>query len=217
MKNRNRLISLEKRITSCKECPRLVDWQKTVAVNKISRYNDWDYWGKPVPSFGKENAELLVVGLAPAAHGANRTGRIFTGDRSGEWLYRALYEFGFCNLPESKHIDDGLELNNCRITAALHCAPPMNKPAVTELNNCRQFLIEELLLLKRIKVIIALGKIAFDAVILSAKELKLTESKNSYKFSHGGEVRLKNETVITGKLTESMFNKIFKQVRTIIV
>src|SRR4030095_5184229 len=138
------LTSLQQEILQCRLCPRLVEWRERVAREKVLRFRDQEYWGRPVPSFGKADASLLIVGLAPAAHGGNRTGRMFTGDRSGEWLYEALYRFGFANQPLSLHRNDGLELLNCFITAAVRCAPPDNKPLPPELDNCRRYLRQEL-------------------------------------------------------------------------
>src|SRR5262245_48433532 len=154
-------LAAQGEIVECRRCPRLVDYRETVARQKVKRFRDWDYWGRPVPSLGQLDAQLLIVGLAPAAHGGNRTGRIFTGDRSGDWLYRALYNFGFANQPTSTHRGDGLELIDCYITAAVHCAPPDNKPLPSEFVNCRPYLLEELQKLKRTCVVVPLGLIAF--------------------------------------------------------
>ena len=156
------LAILQQRVIGCTLCPRLVEHCRKVAREKRRMYHDWEYWGKPIPSFGDPRAELLIVGLAPAAHGGNRTGRIFTGDRSGDFLYHALYEAGFANQPQSRQRDDGLELRNCYITAALRCAPPMNKPVPEELRNCQPYLQAELRLLERVRAVLALGRIAFD-------------------------------------------------------
>jgi uracil-DNA glycosylase len=156
---------LRENIIRCRACPRLVEWRETVAATKRKQYIEWDYWGKPVPGFGDENARLVIVGLAPAAHGANRTGRMFTGDKSGDWLYGTLHKFGFANQPKSVDRDDGLELRNCYITASVRCAPPGNKPSREEFENCRPFLLDELRLLRNVRVMIALGKIAFDTVV----------------------------------------------------
>ncbi len=158
----NELARLERRVIACMRCPRLIRHCRKVAREKRRMYRDWDYWGKPVPGFGDPEAELLILGLAPAAHGANRTGRMFTGDRSGEFLYRALYEAGFANQPTSLHRQDGLELSGCYITAVVRCAPPGNKPLPRELSNCLPYLERELALLRRVRAILALGRIAFD-------------------------------------------------------
>ena len=143
----------------------MVEWREKVAREKVARFSDWEYWGKPVPGFGDPNARLLVVGLAPAAHGANRTGRMFTGDRSGEWLYRSLHKFGFSNGDNSSTADDGFEVYDCYITAVARCAPPQNKLTKEEIENCRPYIVEELRILPNIRVVIALGKLAFDQLI----------------------------------------------------
>lgn len=166
----SRLDALACEIVRCTRCPRLVRWREEAALRKPRRYLGWEYWAKPVPGFGDPHARLLIVGLAPAAHGANRTGRMFTGDRSGDWLYRALYEYGFASQPTAHHRDDGLRLHDCYITAVLRCAPPENKPLPSELLQCRPFLLGELELLRRVRVVIALGRIAYDGVIKAFRE-----------------------------------------------
>lgn len=149
-------------IIDCKRCPRLIPYIQEVAENKVRRFREWDYWGKPVPSFGDPDAQLLLVGLAPAAHGANRTGRMFTGDSSGDWLYRAMFEAGFANQAQSNHSDDGLQLVNAYITAMNHCAPPQNKPTAKERSNCRPYLEREWAVMKdQLKVVLCLGGLAF--------------------------------------------------------
>src|SRR6185437_8249837 len=155
-------IVLERDILSCRRCERLRAHCESVAEMKRRAYRDWEYWGKPVPAFGDPAARLLILGLAPAAHGANRTGRMFTGDRSGDWLYRALHQSGFASQAESAHRDDGLELRDAYITASARCAPPENKPLPEEIRNCREFLVRELEILRNLRVVVALGKIAFD-------------------------------------------------------
>ena len=156
---------LQQRVIGCTRCERLVKYCRKIALEKRRMYRDWEYWGKPIPSFGDPQAELLILGLAPAAHGGNRTGRIFTGDRSGDFLYQALYEAGFANQPQSRQRGDGLELQNCYITAALRCAPPANKPLPEELRACQPYLEAELRLLKRVRAVLALGRIAFDTYL----------------------------------------------------
>jgi uracil-DNA glycosylase family 4 len=220
------IASLQDQIVTCRLCPRLVDWREQVAREKVRRFADHEYWGRPVPGFGDPRARLLVIGLAPAAQGGNRTGRIFTGDRSGDWLFRALHKAGFANQPQSVSRDDGLRLKDCYVTAAVRCAPPANKPLPAEIANCRHYLIRELELLKRVRVIVALGRLAFDAAINS---VGLDESvKPRPKFGHGVESRLKHEIVLiasfhpsqqntfTGRLTEPMFDRIFTAAQRII-
>ena len=216
--------ALHRTICECKRCPRLVAWTHKTAQTKVARFKDFDYWGKPVPSFGTAKARLLIVGLAPAAHGGTRTGRVFTGDRSGEWLYRALHRFGFVNQPRSVDRHDGLELADCYITAVLHCAPPLNKPQPDEVANCRPYLIRELELLKQVHIIVALGKIAFDNVwpLISGPR------QRKPRFQHGLEVKLDSgltliasyhpsqQNTFTGKLTEPMFDQIFTRARQVL-
>ncbi len=188
----------------------------------------WDYWGKPLPSFGDPKAQLLLVGLAPAAHGGNRTGRMFTGDRSGDWLYRALYKFGFANQQTSVSRDDGLKLHNCYITATCRCAPPQNKLLPSEILNCRPYLLGELHQLKNLSVIIGLGKVGFDSAVNCFVELGWSHFKRRPKFGHGVEVKLTDgitllgtfhpsqQNTFTGRLTESMFDGIFRRARALI-
>jgi uracil-DNA glycosylase family 4 len=215
---------LQEVMPQCRWCPRLVEWREKVAREKVARFRNWDYWGKPVPSLGDSTARLLIVGLAPAAHGGNRTGRIFTGDRSGDWLYRSLYKFGFANQPTSLDKNDGLKLIDCYITAVLHCAPPLNKPDPEEVLNCRPYLLREWELLPRIRVIVALGKLAFDN-IWSIRNFKRSKRP---AFSHGMEIPLETERTLiasvhpsqqntfTGKLTEPMFDAVFRRARELI-
>lgn len=222
------LQQLQHTIIECRKCPRLVAWREQSAREKVKRFNDQRYWGKPVPSFGDPTAQVLLVGLAPGAHGANRTGRMFTGDRSGDWLFRALHKFGFANQTESLSRDDGLKLHNCYITAACRCAPPQNKVLPDELRNCRPYLLEELQLLKRLRVIVGLGKIGFDVVVQSFTQLNWLETERKPTFGHGVEYRLnKNvfligsyhpsqQNTFTGKLTEPMFDKIFKRAQLLL-
>jgi uracil-DNA glycosylase family 4 len=213
--------SLHRSIIACRACPRLVEWREEVARTKVKRFSQEKYWGKPVPGFGDPDAEILLVGLAPAAHGANRTGRMFTGDESGNWLYRALYKAGFANQPSSSDKDDGLTLNRCYIAAACRCAPPQNKPLPDELKNCRPFILDEFRLLKNLRVVIGLGKIGFDTAFDCMKELGWTELRSRPKFSHGAVIRISERVILigsyhpsqqntfTGTLTEPMFNSIF--------
>jgi uracil-DNA glycosylase family 4 len=198
-----------------------VRWREASAKKPPRRYVGMEYWARPLPGFGDPGARVLIVGLAPAAHGGNRTGRMFTGDRSGDWLYGALHAAGFANQPNSDHRDDGLKLNDCYITAAVHCAPPGNKPSLAEFNRCRPYLVEELRLFPRAKVVIALGKIAFDAFLAAYHENGGTVPKPRPKFGHGLSVELSNgpqlissyhpsqQNTFTGKLTRPMFHSVF--------
>lgn len=222
------IVSLQSEIIACTRCPRLVQWREEIASTKVPRFREWDYWGRPVPGFGDPNARLLLIGLAPAAHGGNRTGRMFTGDRSGDWLYRALHKFGFANQPTSISSDDGLRLTDCYITASARCAPPGNKPTPQELLNCRPFLFREIAYLKRLRVIIALGKVGFDSAINVYRELGLSSFALRPHFAHGRVYELNNtlkliasfhpsqQNTFTGRLTEKMFDAVFKQAQTIL-
>ena len=204
----------------CKKCPRLISHCKKVAKEKRKSYQDWKYWGKPVANLGPAGSELLIVGLAPAAHGANRTGRMFTGDRSGDWLYRALHKAGFANQAESVSAEDGLELKNCVITAVAHCAPPLNKPEKKEILNCQPFLTQTFELLP-VKVILALGGIAWKASLDYCVEQEWWEGKRP-SFGHGAHVQLLNgiwlvgsyhpsqQNTFTKRLTEPMFDDVFR-------
>jgi uracil-DNA glycosylase len=226
MRKTESLASLQDRIMTCRLCPRLVEWRENVAREKVRRFADQEYWGKPVPSFGDPKARLLVIGLAPAAHGGNRTGRIFTGDRSGDWLFRALHKARFANQPASVNREDGLNLRDCYVTAAVRCAPPQNKPLPTEIANCRPYLLRELELLESVRVIVALGRLAFDAAMASAG---LQEGyKRRPRFAHAAECKLSGgialiasfhpsqQNTFTGRLTEPMFNLVFSRAREII-
>jgi len=220
------IITLQDRIAACRLCPRLVEWRETVAREKVKRFADQDYWGRPVPSFGDPRARLLVLGLAPAAHGGNRTGRIFTGDRSGDWLFRALHKAGFANQPTSVDRSDGLRLRDCYVTAAVRCAPPQNKPLPQESANCRPYLLRELELLKRVRVIVGLGRFAFDAAVSSVGLEEATSRRPEFK--HGAEFRLRGgitliasfhpsqQNTFTGKLTEPMFDRVFTRSKRIL-
>jgi uracil-DNA glycosylase family 4 len=227
------LAALQQEIINCFRCPRLVEWRERVAKEKVRRFAGEEYWGRPLPSFGDPMARLLIVGLAPAAHGGNRTGRMFTGDRSGDWLYRALYRAGFANQPTAIHRGDGLALTDCYITAAIHCAPPDNKPMPDEVADCRPYLLRELDLLRRVRAVVALGRVAFDAAIASIgvegdQAEKPRRRVARPKFSHGAECRLKNgrtliasfhpsqQNTFTGKLTEAMLDQIFARARDLI-
>jgi uracil-DNA glycosylase family 4 len=216
------LTQLNQQIISCKKCPRLVQWREEVARVKRKAYVNQEYWGKPVPGFGDPNAQVLVVGLAPGAHGSNRTGRQFTGDASGGFLFPALYKAGFANQAEAESRSDGLRLKNMYITASGRCAPPDNKPTLEELNNCQPYLEQELKIINP-KVIVCLGRIAFERI------LKIYGVKNStYKFSHGATYQLNTEHWIlcsyhpsqqntsTKKLTMKMFDAIWEKAKELI-
>lgn len=203
-------------------------FREKVAREKRRAYRTWDYWGKPVPSFGDASARLLLVGLAPGAHGANRTGRMFTGDSSGNFLYSTLQRFGFCNQPTSTHRGDGLELKGCYITAALHCVPPSNRPLAVEAQACREYLVSELQLLDRIKVVVALGRIAWEAYLRTRIQMGEPASKPKPKFGHGCEFKIDENTILlgsyhpsrqntqTGRLTQEMFDTVFHRAKELL-
>lgn len=213
-------------MTRCRECPRLVAYLKEVSDHKPRRYRDWDYWSKPLPSFGDPEARVLIIGLAPAAQGGNRTGRMFTGDRSGEWLFNTLYRFGFASQPNSLRREDDFKLNDCYITATIRCAPPKNKPLPEEIENCRPYFLKELDLLKNVQVIVPLGQIALSQ---TAKSLRLRGyDVPPLSFGHGkvytGNGLKPFPTLITtyhpsqqntqtGKLTRPMFHRVFEMVK----
>lgn len=219
---------LNQSITECRKCPRLVAYREAVARTKRWQYREWVYWGRPVPGFGDPHARVFVIGLAPAAHGGNRTGRIFTGDRSGDWLYDALHRYGFANQPQSIHKNDGLVLEDCYIAAVVRCAPPDNKPTLAEFDRCRPYLLEELRLLKKLHVIVVLGKIAFDQYLKACRELGYERLSPALRFGHGLLYRLpwgvtlltsyhpSQQNTFTGKLTAPMFYSVFEQAREII-
>ena len=217
------LTVLNREVIACTRCPRLVAYREQIAREKRRAYRDWDYWGKPVPGFGDPDARVLVMGLAPGAHGSNRTGRPFTGDASGNFMYPVLYEVGFASQPTATDRNDGLTLKNLYITAAVRCAPPDNKPTPQELATCAPFLDREVAGLKNLKVVVALGKIGFDAYLNFLKRRGVLTSKKGYLFKHGasygmpdGKVLLasyhpSNQNTQTGKLTRKMFLKIFQE------
>jgi uracil-DNA glycosylase family 4 len=224
----NWLAVLNREVVACTRCPRLVIYREQVAREKRRAYRDCEYWGKPVPGFGDSGARVLIMGLAPGAHGSNRTGRPFTGDASGKFMFPVLYETGFANQPDATDRNDGLTLNDLYITAAVRCAPPDNKPLPQELLECSRFLDRELAGLEKVKVVVALGKIGFDAYLNYVKRRGLFASKQNYlfkhfPFKHGASYRLpdgkvllasyhpSNQNTQTGKLTREMFVKIFKQ------
>jgi len=210
---------LNARIIRCEKCPRLAKYIANVAKVKVRRYNDWNYWGKPLHGFGDPDAKLLIIGLAPAAHGGNRTGRMFTGDSSGDWLMRALHESGFANQPTSEGKDDGLKLRSAYITAIVRCAPPENKPTRHEIANCSCYLAEELRILKNVKVVLTLGALAFNTYTSM-------QNANGLKFKHNVSYQLSDRTLIasyhpsrqntqTGKLTWNAWMDVFRKIRRI--
>jgi len=214
---------LNKEIIACRLCPRLVEHRTTIARVKRRAFLDWEYWGKPVPGFGDPRAQMMLIGLAPAAHGANRTGRSFTGDRSGDFLYKALYEAGFASQPTSVSIDDGLTLSNVYIGASVRCAPPGNKPTPEEFRNCRHYLERELDLLTRVRVVIVLGKLAMDSYLSILLSQGQIERRSAFAFGHNKTHHMgPNQPILicsyhpsqqntsTGKLTEGMFRAVFE-------
>ncbi len=215
------LLKINHEIIKCRACPRLVEWREKIAKEKRAAYKTETYWGKPVPSFGDPSARLLIVGLAPAAHGANRTGRMFTGDRSGDFLFAALHRAGYANQSEAIDSDDGLVLKDAYITAPVRCAPPQNKPTTEEQQKCRTFLQRELKALKNVKVVLALGGIGYTAV---AKEFNI---KPKPKFGHELEIPLPDSRVVlcsyhvsqqntfTGRLTEKMFDNVLERAKVL--
>ena len=226
-KNGARLRAINERVVACTKCPRLVEWRSDVAREKRAAYAADRYWGRPVPSFGDPDAELLIVGLAPGAHGANRTGRMFTGDRSGDWLFRALYRAGFANQPDGRTAHDGLRLSRVYITAAVRCAPPANRPTAAERDHCGPYLKEEMEIFRSAGVVVTLGGFAFDQVLRVLQTQDEGVPHPRPKFSHGVEVDLGNRTVLgcyhpsqqntfTGRLTESMFDAVWERARRLI-
>jgi uracil-DNA glycosylase family 4 len=220
------LRALDREIVGCEKCPRLVSYREKVAQEKRRAFREWAYWGKPVAGFGDSNAQLLILGLAPAAHGANRTGRMFTGDRSGDFLYAALHKAGFANQPTSLHRDDGLQLKNAYITATCRCAPPDNKPLPQEIATCRGYLEREMEILKP-KAILALGKIAWDGYLEILKQRGVIASRALYKFAHGAEAEVargaprlfgvyhpSQQNTQTGRVTPAMYATVLRRVRS---
>jgi len=211
-------------VISCERCPRLRAYCQRVAETKRRAYRDWDYWGRPVPGFGDPRARVLAIGLAPGAHGANRTGRMFTGDASGDFLYRALYETGFASQPESRSREDGLRLTDLYITAAVRCAPPDNKPSPEEFRRCRPYLERELDLLTNVRVVVALGRIAFDTYLRILCQRGKIASRAAFDFAHGREHVISpgdpilicsyhpsQQNTSTGKLTREMLRAVFER------
>ncbi len=219
------LAALERRIPACSRCPELRRYCARIAREKKRAYRDWDYWGRPVPGFGDPRARLLIVGLAPAAHGANRTGRMFTGDSSGDWLYHALHRYGFASRGESVSRDDGLRLVDCFISAALRCAPPGNKPTRAEMERCRPWLVQEMALLTRVRVVVVLGRIAWQNWLQAAGWWERLAPRERPPFGHGEARTLPDGTTLissyhpsrqntnTGRLGRAAFHAIFQRAR----
>lgn len=218
------LVKLNQTIITCTRCARLVAYRQRIAREKRAAFRDWEYWGRPVPSVGDPNARVLLVGLAPGAHGSNRTGRMFTGDGSGDFLTPALFRAGFANQPTSVHKDDGLQLIDLYMVASAHCAPPDNKPTPQEIANCRPYFIQHMQLLANAQVILALGKIAFDNTLVTLAQMGIEIPTPRPTFAHGAQYRIGLYTLIatyhpsrqntqTRRLTPEMFDEIFKQVK----
>jgi uracil-DNA glycosylase family 4 len=218
------LAALSLEVAGCRVCPRLVAWRERVAHEKRAAFRDQPYWGRPVPGFGDPQARVLVVGLAPAAHGGNRTGRIFTGDRSGDFLFASLHRTGFANQSTSEHRDDGLVLHDMYITAAVRCAPPANKPTPAERDECRPYLVRELELLEQIRVVVPLGAFGYEAVWTALRQSNIELPARRPRFAHGLEVPCGRLTIVgafhpsqqntfTGRLTPAMLDAVFARAR----
>ena len=215
-------------LITCRRCPRLVEWRERIATERRAAFAEEEYWGRPVPGFGDPNARVLVVGLAPAAHGANRTGRLFTGDRSGDWLFRALHRAGFATQPESTSVDDGLALTDCYVTSAVHCAPPGNRPTAHEQNECTAWLEREIEAFAGLRAIVALGGIGFDRVLRIGRPRGWATPVPKPKFGHGLELRLTEQITLiasyhpsqqntfTGRLTEAMLDDVFDRAAALV-
>ena len=222
MQGQDSLTRLRSEVIACRRCPRLVAWREQVAHEKRAAFREWQYWGRPVPGFGDPSARLLVVGLAPAAHGGNRTGRVFTGDRSGDWLFGALHRAGFANQPTSEHRDDGLTLTDAYVAAAVRCVPPDNRPSTQERDACLPYLQREVALLESVRVVVCLGAFAY------AVSAGLFRFRPRPAFGHGVEAALEDgrtlicsyhpsqQNTFTGRLTEAMFDGIFRRARELI-
>jgi len=218
------LRALHAEVVECRRCPRLVEWREQVAREKRAAFADWDYWGRPLPGWGDPEARLVIVGLAPAAHGGNRTGRVFTGDRSGDFLYAALHRAGYANQPLAAHRDDGLALRDCFITMPVRCAPPANKPLPSERDNCRPWLHAELAELPRARVLLCLGAFGWDAALRARTAFGDPPPRPKPRFGHGAEVRGERWTVLgcfhvsqqntfTGRLTPAMLDAVLARAR----
>jgi uracil-DNA glycosylase len=221
------LAQLQEEVAACTRCPRLVAWREQAAADPPRRYRGQEYWARPVPAFGDPTARIVVVGLAPAAHGANRTGRMFTGDRSGDWLYAALHRAGLANQPHSRGADDGLELSDAWITAAVRCAPPANKPSTSERDNCLPYLVRELGLLERAEALVCLGSFAWNATLRVLTDRGHEIPRPRPKFTHGAEAEVgphvllgcfhpSQQNTFTGKLTEPMLDDVFARAKQLV-
>ena len=224
MSARERLHAINAVAIECRACPRLVEWREKVALEKRAAFAGEHYWGRPLPSFGDPDARLLIVGLAPAAHGGNRTGRMFTGDRSGDWLYASLYRCGFANQPHSVHAGDGLALRDAYIAAAVRCAPPANKPTPDERDRCISYLVDEVRAMERVRVVVALGSFAWDAVLKTHALVTGKRVAPKPRFGHLAEADLgpyrlvgsyhpSQQNTFTGKLTEEMLDAVFERAK----
>ena len=221
---RKQLERVESTVVDCRRCPRLVAWREEVARTRRAAYATETYWGRPLPGFGDPDAKILIIGLAPAAHGGNRTGRIFTGDRSGDWLFAALWRAGLANQPESISRDDGLRLTGCWISAVVRCAPPANRPLPSERDNCLPYLEEELHLLDRVKVLVCLGGFAWDGALRALAALTESIPRPRPRFGHGARASVgrwellgcyhpSQQNTFTGRLTEDMLDQALRQAR----
>jgi len=220
--DREALAQLTAEIVDCRRCPRLVEWRERVAREKVLRFQDETYWGRPVPGFGDPDARILLVGLAPAAHGGNRTGRVFTGDASGDFLWPVLHAVGLANRAESRHVEDGLALTGAYLAAAVRCAPPDNKPTIDERDTCAPYLVRELALLTRVRVLVALGSYAWDAAIRTVAALGHRPAAPKPRFGHGAETTVgpyrllgtyhpSQQNTFTGKLTQPMLEAVLRR------
>jgi uracil-DNA glycosylase family 4 len=224
MTDRAALAALTDEVVNCRRCPRLVEWRERVAREKVARFRDETYWGRPVPGFGDPEARILIVGLAPAAHGGNRTGRIFTGDASGDFLFKALHEVGLANQPTSSHADDGLELTDAYVAAAVRCAPPGNKPLPSERDNCAPYLARELEILRGVRVMVALGAYAWESAFRAAESVTAEKLRPRPRFGHEvvapaagftviGSYHPSQQNTFTGRLTQTMLRSVFERAR----
>ena len=222
--NRKALGAVEREVVTCRRCPRLVEWREQVAREKRAAFASQEYWGRPLPGFGDPTARVLVLGLAPAAHGGNRTGRIFTGDRSGDWLFGSMWRTGFANQATSVSRDDGLRLQGCFVTAAVRCAPPANRPLPAERDNCMPYLVRELSLLTAVRVIVCLGGFAWEVAFRSLAALGALAPRPRPRFAHGASIEVDRWTLLgcyhpsqqntfTGRLTEEMTDAVFARAR----